>query len=118
MIKYSVEYNMCVAKGKWPKTKEGALEEAIRKWQFVEKNPGIACGGRLTCACCRRVGSIHCKGCLIADAGYEGCAGTPYEYYMLKKTKRNAERETAFLKNIYDKVKKGLANSRKKKTRR
>jgi len=101
-VKFSVGGSGVQArKGPWPKTKRGALNDSIRKWEFLVENR--AYNGTDTCALCYRyVEGVEyekkCKGCpVMAKTGKAGCLGTPWRAYP---TKAQAKRELAFLRSL------------------
>ena len=72
--------------GEWRSmTPEEAIEESIKKWEFIAivgeercSINGINCGGRLSCALCKLFFWGNCAGCPIQERTGNGCAGTPY----------------------------------------
>lgn len=62
-----------------------ALQDSIKHWEenLAVKHPDdIKLGGE-HCACCLAFHTCgnednHCPGCPVAEAGHEGCMGSPY----------------------------------------
>jgi len=98
-MKYFVTDYGLYASGRWPTTKIGALREAIQKWKFISKHPGISDRAQATCACCHAAKRL-CMRCLIFEAGYPACFETPYMEYARQPTAENARKEVRFLKRI------------------
>lgn len=109
-IKYYVEDDIVRATGgDWPKTKKGALREAIRKWEwlvtYLDRAKHVPTTGRGSCALCV---TIDCDECPVyAKTGRDSCKGTPYmDYYIaaerdnMESAKKAAKEEVKFLKSL------------------
>jgi hypothetical protein len=104
------------AKGKWPKTRDEALEESITKWEWlvnwIETNPDDdpPQTGEDSCALCHLYIKNDCNGCPVFEhTGAEYCEKTPYDSYAdttadafpdRGKALRLARNEVKFLKSL------------------
>ena len=87
-----------------PKSLEEAMRHSIAKWEFLAtQNQYTGEGGTFTCGLCRfymERSRMSCGKCPVAEDGYIGCAGTPYDDYGYGNIKETARREVEFLKRI------------------
>ena len=92
---------------------EDPLEISIAKWEDLAKGKNMGKYGSINCALCYLYDKNDCNGCVIAEAGYEGCLGTPYEEYY--DAYEDADEDT--LKAIAQKEVEFLKSLRKKKAK-
>ena len=119
-VKYSVKkFGRISVTGKFPKTKNAALKESIRKWKwlvgYLEKNPDseIPNANGQSCALCHIFAKINddCIGCPVYEyTGLHGCRNTPYIKYddasygnSVKRAIHHAQAEVEFLESLLPK---------------
>ena len=123
-MKYSIDvFGDVITTGKWPKTKHGALNESILKWEWLVKQLE---GGKLekvpwsdydSCAPCAiyldtsELEEKWCIGCpVMQKTGKSQCENSPYYKYQdqvggeeMKPAIRAAKAEVKFLKSLLPK---------------
>lgn len=117
-MQYFIKDNEVAAEGDWPKTKKGALNESIRKWEWLVR--GLEEGyieivpetGGETCALCELYTGVdveeNCRGCpVMKKTGLAQCKDTPFwDYHKLRDTYSildaldAAKAEVKFLKSL------------------
>lgn len=112
MITFKVEAGTLKAHGEWPKTETQALATSIRKWKAIAQHVKlherkVEWGVQdKTCALCQLyvIPTGYCDGCPVAEAGHEGCYGTPFADYEDATDWRiayaQARAEVAFLETL------------------
>lgn len=81
-----------------------ALLVSIKKWEKICDGTG-ADRGTSNCALCEMFWEFqYCNGCPVAEKGYSGCQGTPYEEWYKKKSKGGKSWFPYFVENIEEKL--------------
>ena len=106
-VEFARELDELLRSGPWPTTKKGALDDSIRKWEFLVEHPDTSNDSE-TCALChlyygdddddRDDEWQNCDGCPVFEkTGQRDCRGTPWKFLP---DQEEAEAMLTFLKSL------------------